>query len=306
MFEVSPSRSTRDFSCGRARAPSCLLAPSPSRTSRGPKAYRRLGQLADVARSHQGAQEAMDRGQRQVRGRGQLAEGDIAARVSDQFQQFEDALHGLHASSGFLSHVTVSCPHRERNCPNCPNGNRQEECTAEGQDALAVENLAAAAAGGGPDRRHCPAGTPRRCPRYPLLTAADALAVISRVRDATGAGTSGSSPIFTIWQPTGTTSPPSSTTMPKTSATSRSLTIPGAGHQEPAGSRWTNGSTAAAGTATRAPSAWNTGHRQRPPSPSPQALDGTPCGPAEYRTGHGSCSHRPGNAVRFPRSKEPP
>lgn len=66
-------------------------------------------------------------------------------------------------------------------------GNRQEESTAEEQDALAVQNLAAAAEGvariGGIVLLEPLSGAPR----YPLLTAADALAVIARVSDETGA-----------------------------------------------------------------------------------------------------------------------
>ncbi|MCY1234608.1 hypothetical protein D9M72_471960 [compost metagenome] len=61
-------------------------------------------QLADVAQRDQGAQQAVDRGKRQVGGGRQLAERDVSAGVSDQFQKFEDALNGLHASRGFFSH----------------------------------------------------------------------------------------------------------------------------------------------------------------------------------------------------------
>ncbi|MDQ0850459.1 hydroxypyruvate isomerase [Arthrobacter sp. B3I9] len=66
-------------------------------------------------------------------------------------------------------------------------GNRQEGHTPEAQDELAVENLAAAAAGvariGGTVLLEPVSGAPR----YPLLTADDALRTISRVRQETGA-----------------------------------------------------------------------------------------------------------------------
>jgi hydroxypyruvate isomerase len=66
-------------------------------------------------------------------------------------------------------------------------GNRQEEHSPEAQDELAVKNLAAAAEGvariGGTVLLEPVSGAPR----YPLLTAADALAVISRAKDETGA-----------------------------------------------------------------------------------------------------------------------
>ncbi|MBD7995525.1 TIM barrel protein [Arthrobacter sp. Sa2CUA1] len=66
-------------------------------------------------------------------------------------------------------------------------GNRQEEFTPEEQDTLAVKNLAAAAQGvariGGTVLLEPVSGAAR----YPLLTAADALAVIARVKEETGA-----------------------------------------------------------------------------------------------------------------------
>ncbi|MFD1212293.1 hydroxypyruvate isomerase family protein [Arthrobacter sp. GCM10027362] len=66
-------------------------------------------------------------------------------------------------------------------------GNRQDGCTPEEQDELAVKNLAAAAEGvariGGTVLLEPVSGAPA----YPLLTAADALAVIDRVRAASGA-----------------------------------------------------------------------------------------------------------------------
>jgi hydroxypyruvate isomerase len=66
-------------------------------------------------------------------------------------------------------------------------GNRQEGHTPEAQDELAVENLAAAAAGvaliGGTVLLEPVSGAPRS----PLLTADDALRTISRVRQETGA-----------------------------------------------------------------------------------------------------------------------
>lgn len=66
-------------------------------------------------------------------------------------------------------------------------GNRQEEHSPKEQDELAVQNLAAAAAGvariGGTVLLEPVSGAPR----YPLLTAADALDVIARVKNETGA-----------------------------------------------------------------------------------------------------------------------
>lgn len=66
-------------------------------------------------------------------------------------------------------------------------GNRQDESTPEAQDELAVTNLAAAAAAvsriGGTVLLEPVSGAPR----YPLLTAEDALRVISRVNRETGA-----------------------------------------------------------------------------------------------------------------------
>ncbi|MFF2371090.1 TIM barrel protein [Agromyces sp. NPDC058110] len=66
-------------------------------------------------------------------------------------------------------------------------GNRVDDATPEAQDALAIENLAAAAAGvaaiGGTVLVEPVSGAPR----YPLLTAADALRVIDGVRAASGA-----------------------------------------------------------------------------------------------------------------------
>ena len=66
-------------------------------------------------------------------------------------------------------------------------GNRQDGHTPEAQDELAVKNLAAAAAGvagiGGTVLLEPVSGAPR----YPLLTADDALRVISRVKEETGA-----------------------------------------------------------------------------------------------------------------------
>jgi hydroxypyruvate isomerase len=66
-------------------------------------------------------------------------------------------------------------------------GNRQEGYAPEAQDELAVENLAAAAAGvariGGTVLLEPVSGAPR----YPLLTADDALRTIARVQGETGA-----------------------------------------------------------------------------------------------------------------------
>lgn len=67
-------------------------------------------------------------------------------------------------------------------------GNRQEEFTPEEQDELAVRNLAAAAEGvariGGTVLLEPVSGAPR----YPLLTADDALKVIARVKAEAGVG----------------------------------------------------------------------------------------------------------------------
>ena len=66
-------------------------------------------------------------------------------------------------------------------------GNRQDGISPEAQDELAVQNLAAAAAGvarsGGTVLLEPVSGAPR----YPLLSADDALRVISRVQEETGA-----------------------------------------------------------------------------------------------------------------------
>ncbi|MET1065224.1 MAG: TIM barrel protein [Arthrobacter sp.] len=66
-------------------------------------------------------------------------------------------------------------------------GNRQDGHTPAAQDSLAVDNLAAAAAGvagiGGTVLLEPVSGAPR----YPLRTAADALGVISRVKEEVGA-----------------------------------------------------------------------------------------------------------------------
>jgi hydroxypyruvate isomerase len=66
-------------------------------------------------------------------------------------------------------------------------GNRQAEHSAGEQDELAVANLAAAAAGVGRIGGTVLLEPVSGAPRYPLLTAADALGVIARVKDETGA-----------------------------------------------------------------------------------------------------------------------
>jgi hydroxypyruvate isomerase len=67
-------------------------------------------------------------------------------------------------------------------------GNRQDGFTPEGQDELAVQNLAAAAEGvariGGTVLLEPVSGAPK----YPLLTADDALKVIARVKTEAGVG----------------------------------------------------------------------------------------------------------------------
>ncbi|AXJ08768.1 hydroxypyruvate isomerase family protein [Arthrobacter sp. PM3] len=65
-------------------------------------------------------------------------------------------------------------------------GNRQAEYSAEQQDELAVANLAAAAAGVGRIGGTVLLEPVSGAPRYPLLTAADALGVIARVKEETG------------------------------------------------------------------------------------------------------------------------
>ena len=50
----------------------------------------------------------MDGGQRQVGGRRQFTEGDLAAGIGNQFQKFENAFNGLHASGGFSAMAWVS------------------------------------------------------------------------------------------------------------------------------------------------------------------------------------------------------
>ncbi|CAM3227641.1 Hydroxypyruvate isomerase [Arthrobacter ulcerisalmonis] len=66
-------------------------------------------------------------------------------------------------------------------------GNRQDDATAEEQDDIAAKNLAAAAAGvariGGTVLLEPVSGAAK----YPLLTAADALKVIARVKEESGA-----------------------------------------------------------------------------------------------------------------------
>jgi hydroxypyruvate isomerase len=67
-------------------------------------------------------------------------------------------------------------------------GNRQEESTPAEQDELAIKNLGTAAEGvarvGGTVLLEPVSGAPR----YPLLTAADALRVIARVKEESGVG----------------------------------------------------------------------------------------------------------------------
>lgn len=66
-------------------------------------------------------------------------------------------------------------------------GNRQDGHTPEAQDELAVQNLAAAAAAVAPIGGTVLLEPVSGAPRYPLLTADDALRVISRVEEDTGA-----------------------------------------------------------------------------------------------------------------------
>ena len=67
-----------------------------------------VGQLPDIAKSDQGAQQPVDGGQGKVGGGGEFTERDVPAGISDQFQQFKDALNGLNASGGFFSHSLLS------------------------------------------------------------------------------------------------------------------------------------------------------------------------------------------------------
>ena len=156
-------------------------------------------------------------------------------------------------------------------------GNRQDGHTPEAQDELAVQNLAAAAAGvagiGGTVLLEPVSGAPR----YPLLTA-DGRAPGHRPGEARKPArrTSSSSPISTTSRSTVTTSPPSSKSTPKTSATSRSPTTPAAGLPEPVSFPSASGSPAAANSATRATSASNTRNRRKPPSPGPSASASRP------------------------------
>ncbi len=103
-------------------------------------------------------------------------------------------------------------------------GNRQDEHAPEAQDDLAVRNLAAAAGAvariGGTVLLEPLSGAPR----YPLLTADDALRTITRVRRRPARTTSGCLQTSTTSRSTGTTSTLSSKTTPATSATSRSRT----------------------------------------------------------------------------------
>lgn len=92
---------------------------------------------------------------------------------STEFQDNIDAAIGLGGRLGCTSF-------------NALYGNRISGLSAQAQDELAVANLAAAAAGaariGGTVLLESVSGAPS----YPLRTAGDALAVIDRVRDATG------------------------------------------------------------------------------------------------------------------------
>ena len=92
-------------------------------------------------------------------------------------------------SAEFRDNVDVTVAIGERlGCRafNALYGNRQEGVTPESQDELAVENLAlagrAVARVGGTVLVEAVSGAPR----YPLLTAADAVGVIDRVREHTG------------------------------------------------------------------------------------------------------------------------
>ena len=105
MLAVSPSRSTRDLSCGPRQGAELLVGAFAEPDQPRAQGVAAVGQLPDVAQRDQGAQQAVDRGKRQVGGGREFAERDVAAGVGDQFQKFEDALNGLHASGGFFSHV---------------------------------------------------------------------------------------------------------------------------------------------------------------------------------------------------------
>ncbi|PXX60457.1 hydroxypyruvate isomerase [Nocardia tenerifensis] len=70
-------------------------------------------------------------------------------------------------------------------------GNRTDDATAEAQDELATENLALAASAAARIGGTVLVEPVSGADRYPLRTAADALAVLDRVRTATGAGNVG-------------------------------------------------------------------------------------------------------------------
>ena len=156
-------------------------------------------------------------------------------------------------------------------------GNRQDGHTPEAQDELAVQNLAAAAAGSRRHRRH---RAPRAGQRRPPLPAPHGRGRRSGSspgsRRKPARRTSSSSPISTTCRSTVTTSPPSSKSTPRTSATSRSPTTPAAGLPEPVSFPSANGSPAAANSATRATSASNTRNRRKPPSAGPSASASRP------------------------------
>lgn len=59
-----------------------------------------VGLLAYVAARHQRAHQAVDRGQRQTAGGGELAEADLAPCIGHAFEQVEGALEGLDATAG--------------------------------------------------------------------------------------------------------------------------------------------------------------------------------------------------------------
>ena len=128
MLEVSPSRSTRDFELRPGQGAELLVGAFAEPDQPGAQRVAAVGQLADVAQRDQGAQQAVDGGKRQIGGGREFAERDVSAGIRDQFQKFEDALNGLHASGGFFSHSLVSngsdsdnsYPHREKNCLEHP------------------------------------------------------------------------------------------------------------------------------------------------------------------------------------------
>lgn len=80
-------------------------------------------ELSRVSQRHKGAKEPVDRGERQIRCRRELAERDIAARIRDEFEQIEYAGNRLDGVGGNCGHEESlsrarGVPHRGKNLRN--------------------------------------------------------------------------------------------------------------------------------------------------------------------------------------------